>query len=202
VLSAAIPRRFLIAAVPHWTSWAWVMFTSSFSLAPTRSLTHCASTRCTRRRGLRAEQPPATSERRRVSRPRPRLREPRQQRSCTATLPRPTRAGRGSVHHRAPASRRRPTRAAQRRRCGPRSTRPAHRAIRRARTRRQAPVIPAASSRSASRLPQSQSAAVLPALAVPTVADGHSDQFLLRRVIVEARHGSHRSASHKGRRGL
>ena len=117
------------------------------SVSPSRSLTHCANTRCTRWRGLRGEQPPATSERRRGPRPRPRLREPRQQRSYTAAPPRPTRAGRGSVHHRAPASRHHPTTAAQPRRCGPRSTRPAHRAIPRARARRQAPVIPAASSR-------------------------------------------------------
>ena len=89
-------------------------FTSSFSPALTRSPTHCPSTRCTRGRGLRGQQPPATSERRRVSPPRQRSRESRQQRSYTAASPRPTRAQRGSDHHRAPASRRCPTRAAQR----------------------------------------------------------------------------------------
>jgi hypothetical protein len=45
-------------------------------------------------------------------------------------------------------------------------------------------VRPAASSRSASRRTQSPSAAFLPPLAVPTVANGHSDRFLLRSVIV------------------
>jgi hypothetical protein len=173
------------------------MFTSSFSLAPTRSLTQCASTRCTRGRIQRGEQPPATSERQRVLRPRPRLREPRQQRSYRAASPRPTHAARGSVHHRAPASRRRPTRAAQRRRCGPRSTRPAYRAVPRATTGRPAAVTTARSIRPQPRLTQSPSAAFLPPLAESTVAEVHSAQFLLRSVIIGARTRSHRSASNK-----
>jgi hypothetical protein len=133
-----------------------------FLLTQTRSPAHSADSRCTRRRVLRGAQPPATSERRPVSTLRQRLREPRQQRSYTAASPRPTRAGRGSVHHRAPASRRRPTRAAQRRRYGPLPMWPAHRAIPRAVTRRQAAVTTARSSRPRSRLTQSQSAAFLP----------------------------------------
>jgi hypothetical protein len=187
---------------PAPSSWcAWVI-SRVRSPAPTRSPTQYASTRRTRARGPRAEQPPATSARRWASRPRPRLREPHPQHSYKAASPRPTRAGRGSVHHRAPASRRRPARAVQRRRCGPRSTRPAHRAIPRATIRRQTAVTTARSIRPPPRLTPSQPADSWLSLAVPTIAEVHSDQFLLPSVIVGVRNRSRRSAKQQGRCGL